>query len=107
MTQAKTGPGWAPAAQSAIRPRLPIAWSGDVVASLARVRRPEGPQGPEGPEGKKGDPGVDGERGAQGERGPVNFSGLARAGEMVQAEIHSASSQTLTGEESLLARAGA
>ena len=35
----------------------------------------------------------------------VNFSGLARAGEMVEVEIHSASSQTLAGEESLVARA--
>ncbi|HEY4280533.1 MAG TPA: tRNA (N6-isopentenyl adenosine(37)-C2)-methylthiotransferase MiaB [Conexibacter sp.] len=37
----------------------------------------------------------------------VNFSGLAQAGEYVQVEIESATSQTLMGEESLLARAGA
>jgi tRNA-2-methylthio-N6-dimethylallyladenosine synthase len=36
----------------------------------------------------------------------VNFSGLAQPGELVQVEIHSATSQTLAGEESLLARAG-
>jgi tRNA-2-methylthio-N6-dimethylallyladenosine synthase len=36
----------------------------------------------------------------------VNFSGLARAGEMAQVEISAATSQTLTGEELLLARAG-
>ncbi len=35
----------------------------------------------------------------------VNFAGLARAGEFVEVEIHSASSQTLAGEETLLARA--
>jgi len=35
----------------------------------------------------------------------VNFSGLAQAGEYVQVEIASATSQTLAGEESLLARA--
>jgi tRNA-2-methylthio-N6-dimethylallyladenosine synthase len=35
----------------------------------------------------------------------VNFSGLARAGEYVQVEIASATSQTLTGEESLVSRA--
>ena len=35
----------------------------------------------------------------------VNFTGLAAPGEMVQVEIVSASSQTLMGEESLLARA--
>jgi len=35
----------------------------------------------------------------------VNFSGLAHAGEYVQVEIASATSQTLAGEESLLARA--
>jgi tRNA-2-methylthio-N6-dimethylallyladenosine synthase len=35
----------------------------------------------------------------------VNFSGLAQAGEYVQVEIESATSQTLAGEESLLARA--
>jgi tRNA-2-methylthio-N6-dimethylallyladenosine synthase len=35
----------------------------------------------------------------------VNFSGLARPGEYVQVEIASATSQTLAGEESLLARA--
>ena len=35
----------------------------------------------------------------------VNFTGLAAPGEMVQVEITSASSQTLMGEESLLARA--
>jgi tRNA-2-methylthio-N6-dimethylallyladenosine synthase len=37
----------------------------------------------------------------------VNFSGLAQPGEYVQVEIQSATSQTLMGEESLLARAGA
>src|ERR671921_3018289 len=37
----------------------------------------------------------------------VNFSGLAAAGEIVPVEIHSATSQTLAGEESLLARAAA
>lgn len=37
----------------------------------------------------------------------VNFSGLAQPGEYVQVEIESATSQTLMGEESLLARAGA
>jgi len=37
----------------------------------------------------------------------VNFSGLARPGEYVQVAIDSATSQTLAGEESLLARAGA
>jgi len=37
----------------------------------------------------------------------VNFTGLGPAGEMVQVEIHSASSQTLAGAESLLARASA
>ena len=37
----------------------------------------------------------------------VNFAGLAQAGEMVWVEIHSASSQTLAGDESLLARASA
>jgi tRNA-2-methylthio-N6-dimethylallyladenosine synthase len=37
----------------------------------------------------------------------VNFSGLAQPGEYVQVEIASATSQTLAGEESLLARAGA
>src|SRR5947209_862902 len=36
----------------------------------------------------------------------VNFSGLAAPGELVPVEIASATSQTLTGEESLLARAG-
>jgi tRNA-2-methylthio-N6-dimethylallyladenosine synthase len=35
----------------------------------------------------------------------VNFTGLARPGEYVQVEIASATSQTLAGEESLLARA--
>jgi len=35
----------------------------------------------------------------------VNFTGLAQAGEYVQVEIASATSQTLAGEESLLARA--
>jgi tRNA-2-methylthio-N6-dimethylallyladenosine synthase len=34
----------------------------------------------------------------------VNFSGLAVPGEITQVEIHSATSQTLTGEELLLAR---
>jgi tRNA-2-methylthio-N6-dimethylallyladenosine synthase len=37
----------------------------------------------------------------------VNFSGLAQPGELVQVEIAWATSQTLAGEESLLARAGA
>jgi tRNA-2-methylthio-N6-dimethylallyladenosine synthase len=37
----------------------------------------------------------------------VNFSGIAEAGETVPVEIHSATSQTLAGEMSLLARAGA
>ncbi len=37
----------------------------------------------------------------------VNFTGLARPGEYVQVEITGATSQTLAGEESLLARASA
>jgi tRNA-2-methylthio-N6-dimethylallyladenosine synthase len=37
----------------------------------------------------------------------VNFTGLARPGEIVPVEIHAATSQTLAGEESLLSRAGA
>ena len=37
----------------------------------------------------------------------VNFTGLASPGEIVQVEVVSATSQTLAGEESLLARAGA
>jgi tRNA-2-methylthio-N6-dimethylallyladenosine synthase len=37
----------------------------------------------------------------------VNFTGLAAPGELVQVEIAGATSQTLLGEESLLARAGA
>jgi tRNA-2-methylthio-N6-dimethylallyladenosine synthase len=37
----------------------------------------------------------------------VNFSGLAAPGEMAQVEIASATSQTLAGDERLLARAGA
>jgi tRNA-2-methylthio-N6-dimethylallyladenosine synthase len=37
----------------------------------------------------------------------VNFTGLAQPGEYVQVEIASATSQTLAGEESLLARASA
>ncbi|HEX8121956.1 MAG TPA: tRNA (N6-isopentenyl adenosine(37)-C2)-methylthiotransferase MiaB [Solirubrobacteraceae bacterium] len=37
----------------------------------------------------------------------VNFSGLGAPGEIVQVEVASATSQTLAGEESLLARAGA
>ena len=37
----------------------------------------------------------------------VNFTGLAQPGELVQVEIASATSTTLAGEESLLARAGA
>ncbi len=37
----------------------------------------------------------------------VNFSGLAAAGELADVHIHSASSQTLAGEEQLLARAAA
>jgi tRNA-2-methylthio-N6-dimethylallyladenosine synthase len=36
----------------------------------------------------------------------VNFTGLAALGELAQVEIHSASSQTLLGEEQLLARLG-
>jgi tRNA-2-methylthio-N6-dimethylallyladenosine synthase len=36
----------------------------------------------------------------------VNFTGLAAAGELVQVEISEATSQTLIGEERLLARAG-
>ncbi|HTD57333.1 MAG TPA: tRNA (N6-isopentenyl adenosine(37)-C2)-methylthiotransferase MiaB [Solirubrobacteraceae bacterium] len=36
----------------------------------------------------------------------VNFSGLASPGELAQVEITAATSQTLSGEESLLARAG-
>jgi tRNA-2-methylthio-N6-dimethylallyladenosine synthase len=35
----------------------------------------------------------------------VNFSGLASPGDLTQVEIHSATSQTLAGEERLLARA--
>jgi tRNA-2-methylthio-N6-dimethylallyladenosine synthase len=37
----------------------------------------------------------------------VNFAGLAAAGELANVQIHSATSQTLAGEELLLARAGA
>jgi tRNA-2-methylthio-N6-dimethylallyladenosine synthase len=37
----------------------------------------------------------------------VNFTGLAVAGELTQVEIHAATSQTLSGHEQLLARAGA
>jgi tRNA-2-methylthio-N6-dimethylallyladenosine synthase len=37
----------------------------------------------------------------------VNFTGLAGAGELTQVEIQSATSQTLSGHEQLLARAGA
>jgi tRNA-2-methylthio-N6-dimethylallyladenosine synthase len=36
----------------------------------------------------------------------VNFSGLAEPGELALVEIHAATSQTLSGEERLLARAG-
>ncbi len=36
----------------------------------------------------------------------VNFSGLAAAGELAAVEVHAATSQTLSGEELLLARAG-
>jgi tRNA-2-methylthio-N6-dimethylallyladenosine synthase len=36
----------------------------------------------------------------------VNFAGLAAAGELTMVEVQSATSQTLTGEERLLARAG-
>jgi tRNA-2-methylthio-N6-dimethylallyladenosine synthase len=36
----------------------------------------------------------------------VNFTGMAAPGELAQVEIHSASSQTLLGEEHLLARLG-
>jgi tRNA-2-methylthio-N6-dimethylallyladenosine synthase len=35
----------------------------------------------------------------------VNFTGLAAAGELTHVHIDAASSQTLSGEESLLARA--
>jgi tRNA-2-methylthio-N6-dimethylallyladenosine synthase len=35
----------------------------------------------------------------------VNFTGLAQPGELVQVEIHAATSTTLAGEESLLSRA--
>ncbi len=37
----------------------------------------------------------------------VNFTGLAAAGELTQVEIHAATSQTLSGDERLLARASA
>jgi len=37
----------------------------------------------------------------------VNFTGLAAAGEIVPVDITAATSQTLAGEERLLARAGA
>jgi tRNA-2-methylthio-N6-dimethylallyladenosine synthase len=37
----------------------------------------------------------------------VNFSGLAQPGEIVPVQIHSATSQTLAGEESLVSRAAA
>jgi tRNA-2-methylthio-N6-dimethylallyladenosine synthase len=37
----------------------------------------------------------------------VNFTGLAEPGELVMVEIERATSQTLAGAESLLARAGA
>jgi tRNA-2-methylthio-N6-dimethylallyladenosine synthase len=37
----------------------------------------------------------------------VNFTGLAAPGEIVPVEIHSATSTTLAGEESLLSRAAA
>lgn len=36
----------------------------------------------------------------------VNFAGLAAAGELTLVEVQSATSQTLAGEERLLARAG-
>jgi tRNA-2-methylthio-N6-dimethylallyladenosine synthase len=36
----------------------------------------------------------------------VNFPGLAQPGELVDVEISSATSTTLAGEESLLARVG-
>jgi tRNA-2-methylthio-N6-dimethylallyladenosine synthase len=36
----------------------------------------------------------------------INFSGLARPGELALVDVHSATSQTLAGEERLLARAG-
>jgi tRNA-2-methylthio-N6-dimethylallyladenosine synthase len=35
----------------------------------------------------------------------VNFEGVARAGELVSVDITSATSQTLAGQEALLARA--
>jgi len=44
-------------------------------------------------------------RGRSGHGKAVNFSGLAQAGEIVPVEIVSATSQTLAGEMSLLARA--
>ena len=37
----------------------------------------------------------------------VNFAGVAAPGDLVPVEIHSATSQTLSGEASLLATAGA
>jgi tRNA-2-methylthio-N6-dimethylallyladenosine synthase len=37
----------------------------------------------------------------------VNFTGLAAPGEIVAVEVHSATSTTLAGEESLLSRAAA
>jgi len=37
----------------------------------------------------------------------VNFTGLAAPGEIVPVEIHTATSQTLAGEESLVSRASA
>ena len=36
----------------------------------------------------------------------VNFDGTAAAGELVEVEIESATSQTLSGHERLLSRAG-
>jgi tRNA-2-methylthio-N6-dimethylallyladenosine synthase len=44
-------------------------------------------------------------RGRSGHNKAVNFSGLAAPGQIVPVEIHSATSQTLAGEESLLSRA--
>jgi tRNA-2-methylthio-N6-dimethylallyladenosine synthase len=46
-------------------------------------------------------------RGRTGHNKVVNFTGLARAGEIVPVDIAAATSQTLAGEERLLARAGA
>ena len=47
------------------------------------------------------------QRGRTGHNKVVNFTGLAQPGEIVPVDITGATSQTLSGEESLLARAGA